>query len=187
MESRTKALPQEKMENCSPLWQFAWLAVFYRKLFIVTRYNGKLHCLLGGDLPIVLICTTHFYSLFHMSLHWHGCSSPQLLQLYILLPPLIPSLLLHYRCQSCLNFPCLLTQVFYVPFTWLPAQNCSGKGKAQEKWGFFSTFSSSSLIISHQFISDYGNILTTDLLILHFLNFYLMKKYLDAHWTGVPP
>lgn len=131
------------MADCSPL---CWLAVFYRKgfyrkLFTVARYSGKLHHYqLGGDWPIILIYTTYFnYShfLFTYALTLTWMPSSHLLQLSIFHPflLLLPLAFSTAGIRGVLNFPYHLTQVSYISLHLIvsPELSWERKGKEQQK------------------------------------------------------
>lgn len=180
------------MDSCSSLWWFAWLAVFYRKEFYgKTLHSGhreKLFPQWDAALSARARLTHHTniynlsYSHFQSTYSFISTRTPSFPAATALpfprLPFLIPSLSFHCRCQSCPE----LSLPYHPSISHFSSPECQpgtvlGKEKNKKSQpGGFSIFSSLSFIISHKFILNYGNILPTYLLLLHFLNFCLIKK-----------
>lgn len=159
----------KNMENCSPLWWFAWLAVFYRKEFDgKTLHGGQVQWKAAPSATVegtdpsyyyiqLVLSYSHSQSTFAFLLTWTPFFPAAAALPFPPLPPLIPTPPFHCRCQACpeLSLPCHPSILHF------PSPDCQPRtllGKERNKKsqpGGFSIYSSLSLIIHLLFlISD---------------------------------
>lgn len=132
------------MENSSQ-WPVQWEAALSTR-WRLTHHTNTYNLFTLQPLPFTYALTLDMDAFFPAVAAFHF--SP--------FPSLLPSSLFPYRCQSCpeLSLPSNPSILH------LPSPDCQPRtvqekerNKKSQLWGFFSPFFSSSLIISHRFIS----------------------------------
>lgn len=157
---------------------------FYGKLFMVARYGGKLHCLLGGDWPIILLFTMYlsfiqFQLTYAPALIWM-LLLPSFWSFPLPTPSSAPSSPLCYcRCQSCpgISSPSNLS---ILHFSSPDCQRRTVLEKERNKEGqivmFLLHFLMSDNVPQIQLWIMATYLLSTDLFCLHFLKIYHTVK-----------